>query len=673
MSLKALQNFADSSVSRRGFLKGTGALVVGFSLVRIGGSTAEAQRGSGGPSPLDGWLKIAEDNTVTAHAGKVDLGTGIATALRQIVAEELGVSFAAITWIQGDTAVSPNQGYTVGSASIRRGGVQLRQAAATARHALMQMAAERLDAPIYRLVANDGAISIDGNPSTAISYGELIGGQQFEMAVDEQAPVKDVSSYTIVGQSIPRVDVPEKVVGTLRYVHNVRLPGMLHARVIRTPTVNATLANVDESSISDIPAQVFTKGNFLAVVAEREEHAMQAAGQLAVEWTASGDSFPSDAEALSAYMRDTEIRSQRSTADEGDPERAMESAARTIESTFEWPFQLHAMIGPSCAVADVSDGKATIYSGTQGPHGTQSAVANILGFETEDVRVIYHEGAGCYGRLSSDDAPLDAALLSQALGRPVRVQWTRQEEHAWEPKGPPHYTTVRAGLDEQGNVVAWDFLDRSLPWVRQSLADNSLTPDRGPSRGSNGSAGGGEIYAFANIRAVAAALPWDDRPGTHLRTTALRAPGDPARTHASETFMDELAVAAGVDPVEYRYRHLSEPRMIGVLRAAADASSWYARTRPGRQMNSNGFLSGRGVALADRSGTMIATVADVEVDPSSGKVWVRRITAAHDCGLIVNPDGVSAQVEGNVIQATSRALMEEVVFNADGVTSVDWA
>ncbi|HEX7022789.1 MAG TPA: molybdopterin cofactor-binding domain-containing protein, partial [Trueperaceae bacterium] len=496
MKMETLKKLADTPVSRRRFLKGTGLLVVSFSLLRFADSPAEAQGRDEPPPALDGFLAVDEDGTVTAFTGKVELGTGVATALRQIVAEELGVAFAAIHWVQGDTKLVPNQGGTWGSGTIRQGGTELRRAAATARQALLQMASEQLSVPVGHLVAREGTVRVRGDTSTQVSYGELIGGRQFELAVDENAPVKEPSAYTMVGKPIRRADVPGKVTGSFEYVHNVRLPGMLHARVIRPPTVNATLAGVNEASVRDLPGriQVVRRGNFLAVAAEREEQAIQAAQALEVSWTPSGDALPADAAALSTYMQKTAIRDQRVVVDKGDLEGAFADAAKTLTAKYEWPFQMHGMIGPSCAVADVRDGSATIWAGTQNPFGTQGAVADLLALDPQDVHVIYTEASGCYGRLSWDDVPLDAALVSQALGKPVRVQWMRQDEHVYEPKGPPHFISVRAGLDEHGNVAAWEFQDRSLPWVAtRPLAAVASAPGGRAFAIPNGSDGGGEI------------------------------------------------------------------------------------------------------------------------------------------------------------------------------------
>ncbi len=664
--------------SRRTFLKATGVLVVGFSLadptklVAVPGARAQTMPAS----RLDAWLAIAEDGTVTVYSGKVDLGTGVETALAQIAAEELDVPFAAVTVVQGDSALTPDQGSTVGSFTVAVGGAQLRRAAAEARQALLGLAADRLGAPAEQLTARDGVVSVAGDPARSVSYGSLVGGRRLDIEMTGDAPLKSPSDYRIVGQAVPRVDIPAKVTGRFEYVQNVRVPGMLHGRIVRpAPQSGATLVSVDEDSVRDVPGvRVVVRDNLVGVVAEREENAIKAARQLKVTWSAPAP-LPR-MEDIFAVVRNMPS-DDRVLGEEGDVAAALSAAARTLQATYEYPFQSHAMMGPSCAVADVRDGRAMIWSGTQYPHdaprGLQRLLAQALDLPTENVHVIYAEGSGCYGRYTTDDAALDAALLSQTIGRPVRVQWMRGDEHGWDHYNTPMLFDLRAGLDASGNVVAWEHQVWSANHAGQSLLGSQtggewaistrpvLIGDDTP-----------KFYEFPNRRYVLHAQ--ETRP---LRYGNNRSLGALPSSFAVESFLDELAAAAGQDPVQYRLRYLSEPRAIAALRAAVERAGWEPRPSPKRNLPASGVLTGRGVALGEygqpQTGTTwIGMVADVEVDSASGQVRVPRIVVAHDCGLIVNPDGVRNQIEGNVLQSLSRALFEEVTWDSNGVTSVDW-
>ena len=365
-------------------------------------------------------------------------------------------------------------------------------------------------------------------------------------------------------------------------------------------------------------------------------------------------------------------------AENGNVAAALAQAAKKFEATYRWPFQMHGMIGPSCAVADVQGDKATVWSGSQAPFITRNGIARLLGMRDENVHFIYREGSGCFGRLEPDDAPEDAALMSRAVGKPVRVQWMREDEHGWEPKGPPQLITIRSGLDGQGKVTAWDYAERTLPWTDARLSPMLASRQTGIKPDENGFAiggGDGTPYMFENRKATAATIPWMMNPNP-LRTANLRAPYAQGRCFACESQMDEMAAAAAIDPVEFRLRYLGDnKRAADVLRAAANKAGWQAR--PSRASGGNGggsgnIATGRGVAISGMAGTVVAQVADVEVDKSSGKVTVKKVTVAHDCGIIVNPDGLSNQIEGNVIQGTSRALMEEVDFDSAGVKNLNW-
>jgi nicotinate dehydrogenase subunit B len=681
-----------STISRRELLKGTGALIVSFSLFGPA-ARAFAQAAAGGGEPeatsLDSWLAIAQDGTVTVFTSKVELGTGTETALAQIVAEELDVPFSRIHMEAGDTSKTVDQAVTAASRTIERAGPQLRQAAAVARRELLRLASERLNTPADQLTVSDGVISANGGAARKISYAELIGDKRFnlkmeasgagwDLKISPDVPVKNVKDYKIVGTSVRRTDLPGKFTGEFTYAHDVRVPGMLHGRVVRPPVVNSKPVSVDESSIKQIAGivKVVQEGNFVGVVAQTEWAAIQAAKALKVTWSAPSTSLPATPDGLYAYLKNTKSFNDQVAVNKGNAEAALSQASKKYEATYRWPFQLHGMLGPSCAVADVRGDSVTVWSGTQGPFRTRKALSDMLRMPEKNIRVIFREESGCYGRLSPDDAPLDAVLLSRAVGKPVRVQWTRADEHGWEPKGPAQLITVRAGVDAQGGVVAWDYMERGFPWsesagnpllAARQIGMKSVSPGQ-----SNGTAGGGEAYEFENQRIIAALIPWSQDTPTPLRTSNLRAPGDLARTFASESLLDEIAADLHVDAVQFRLRYLkNNKRVTEALVAASQAAQWKERVAHSAPA-SGSKATGRGVSVSGRDGTITAAVAEVEVDKSSGEISVKRITLAHDCGLIVNPDGLRNQIEGNIIQGVSRTLLEEVRFDAKGVTNLDW-
>jgi nicotinate dehydrogenase subunit B len=680
------------SISRRDLLKGSGALVVSFSFF---GAVSKALGQSTTPvgaepdaTSLDSWVAVAQDGTVTVFTSKVDLGTGVVTALAQIVAEELDVPFSQVRMDVGDTAKSIDQGITAASRTVERGGPQLRQASAAARRELLKLASTRLDTPVDKLTVSDGVVSVVGSPARKISYGSLIGGKRFnvkivatgtgwDLKVAPEIPPKDPKDYKIVGTSVPRLDLPAKFTGEFTFSQDVRVPGMLHGRVVRPPTVISKPSRVDESSISNIPGivKVVQEGSFVGVVAQTEWAAIQAVRALKVTWSAPTTKMPSGPDEVFEYLKNTKSFRDTVPVNKGNPDAALSQASKKFESTYYWPFQLHGLMGPSCAVADVRGDKATIWTGTQAPFTARNAVAALLGIPVGNVHVLYREGSGSYGRLESDDVAEDAALMSRAVGKPVRVQWMREDEHAWDPKGPSQYLTVRAGVDAQGKVTAWDFMDRSFPWttnVNPLLASLQIGLQATEPGFLNGASGGGQIYAFENQKVLAAAIPWLRKDPWPLRTSNLRAPGDLARIFASESFMDEIASHLGIDPVQFRLHYLaSDKRLNDVLMAAVQKAGWKDRPSPA-PASSGAKASGRGIAVANHSNTMVAAVAEVEVDKPTGQVSVKRITMAHDCGLIVNPDGLKNQIEGNILQGVSRALLEEVQFDGTGVKNLNW-
>jgi len=659
-------------LTRREFLTGAAALVVAFSLpVDLSAQTPVSLKSSGGPLPpnqLDSWLIIHKDGTVTVMTGKVELGTGVSTSLRQIVADELDCRFDRITWVQGDTANTVDQAPTFGSQTIKRGGSQLRQAAAEAKATLLALAATRLGVPVEALTVNQGGI---GDGKKTVSYAALLGGSSFNREVRGKIKPKSASDYKLVGKSVPRVDIPAKVTGEHLYLQNLRLRDMLHGRVIRPPSVGAKLVSFDESTIKGIPGfvKVVANGNFVGVVCAGEAQAMRAARELKITWQETSGLPPMSQ--LADVLRKISSN-DRSPANSGDVEAALSASARTLNAAYHWPYQLHASIGPSCAVAEVKSDTATIWSATQGAHQLRPTIAQLIGIAPANIRVIYVEAAGCYGHNAADDAAADAAVLSQAVGKPVRVQWMRDDEHAWEPLGPAMVMEARGGLDQQGNVTAWDYqvwtpTHSSRPNGRAGslLAGAHAGMEAGTPNQSGADRNANHTYDFKNNRVM---VHWLN--SSPLRASALRGLGSPQNTFANESFMDELAIAAGADPVEFRLRHMSDHRAKVVLEAAAKTSAWPNRPAPSH----TDLKSGRGVAYLryDRTEAYVAAVADVEVNPADGEVRVRRVVVAHDCGLIINPDGLRNQIEGNVIQAISRTLKEEVKFDRAMVTSLDW-
>ena len=690
-------------ISRRDLLK-SGALVVGFNffdpLTRlfaqgVQGGTPLSNAGGLSPDQLDSWLAVSSDGTVSVFTSKVDLGTGTGTALGQIVAEELDVSVLKIRMEIGDTTKSVDQGRTSASRTLERGGPQLRQAAAAARQELLKRASMQLGAATSQLTVADGVVSVSGNSAKSISYAALVGGKRFDtkipangeqwdLNIAPEIKPKDPKDYKVVGTSVARFDLPPKFTGQFLYAHDVRVPGMLHGRVVRPPVVNSRPASIDQTALRGIPGgvQVVQKGNFVGVVAETEWAAVRAARALKVTWSEPPMQFPAGTEAIYDYLRTTRPVAERVATNTGNTASALGDAVKKFDATYRWPFQMHGMIGPSCAVADVQRDKATIWSGSQAPFITRNGIARLLGIREQDVHFIYCEGSGCFGRLEPDDAPEDAALMSQAVGRPVRVQWMREDEHGWEPKGPPQLITIRSGLDAQGNVTAWDYVEQTLPWTDARLTPMLASRQTGIKPDENGVALGGADgapYVFTNRKSTTATLPWVMTPNP-LRTANLRAPYSQARCFAAESQMDDMAAAAGVDPVDFRLRYLTGPankRVADVLRAAAEKAAWRPRVSRAANLTRSGaagarIAAGRGVAISGMAGTVVAQIADVEVDKSTGKVTVKKVTVAHDCGIIVNPDGLKNQIEGNIIQGASRALMEEVAFDAAGVTNLNW-
>lgn len=622
------------------------------------------------PNQVDSWLAVGQDGKVTIFSGRVELGTGTRTALAQIAADELYVPFDSVRMVQGDTARAPDEGYTAGSKTVQVGGVNVRKAAAEARQALLQMASSQFGIPPDGLTINNGTIAVASNPAQMVAYGDLIGGKIFNRTISDQTPLKDPSQYTIVGQSIPRLDLPGKIFGQPSYVSDLRLPGMLHGRTIHPAGVGASVASVDQSSVSGVAdlVKVVQNGSFVGVVAQSEWGAIQAARQLAVTWNTT-DSLPNQSQ-LSDWLQQQQT-SDKQPVSTGDVDSALANASQVLQASYTQPYQSHVSIGPSCAVADVQASQSTIYSSTQGVYPLRGAIAQLLGTSADSVHVIHMEGSGCYGHNGFDDAAGEAALLSQAVGKPVRVQWMRQDEHVWEPHGPAMTVNIRGAVDNNGRVSAWDYAvwtpthsTRPGGMAANLLPGMLITPPPPPAE--NGLVGGDRNaptnYNFANNRVT---VHWVSN--SPIRVSALRSLGAMSNTFANESFMDELAYAAGVDPVQFRLNHLDDPRAVAVIQAAASLIGWQPHTSPNN--------SGRGIGIAfaqyENNEAYVATAADVSVD-STGRITLNHVAVAHDCGLIINPDGLKNQIQGNVIQSASRAILEQVNFNSSKITSVDW-
>ncbi|NGM35539.1 molybdopterin-dependent oxidoreductase [Methylobacterium sp. DB0501] len=626
------------------------------------------------------YLAVDGDGRVTAFNGHVDLGTGIRTALAQIVAEELDVPFDRVAMELGSTATAPDQGGTIASETIQIAAVPLRLAAATARRHLVEAASRRLNRGTTELAVEAGTVRVAAEPDRGVPYGDLVRGARTELTLDPDAPLKAVEDYTLVGTPVPRVDIRPKATGAWTYVHDVRVPGMLHGRVVRPPApgvdsvVGGLLIGVDDSSVAHIPGlvAVVVEGDFVGIVAEREENAAEAARCLRATWRPV-DGLP-DLNRPEAALRDNPATPRR-LLDRGDVERALAHARARLDRTYVWPYQMHGSIGPSCAVAAFRDGDLVVWSGTQNPHALRGDLALLLDLPEERIAIERHEAAGCYGRNCADDVAADAALLARAVGRPVRVQLTREQEHAWEPKGAAQVMDVRGGLDAEGGPAAYDFETRypsnGAPTLALILTGKvEATPAVYPM----GDRTAVPPYAFGHARVTVHDMP------PIARASWLRGVSALPNTFAHESYIDELATAAGIDPIEYRLRYLDDPRAAALVRAVAERAAWVPHTRPGTHGGSGDILYGRGFAYAvyvhgpfpGKAAAWAAWVADVAVNRVTGEVAVTRVVVGQDSGLMINPDGVRHQIHGNVIQSTSRVLRESVGFDATGVTSREW-
>jgi nicotinate dehydrogenase subunit B len=699
-----MSNDTFDAATRRSFLKTSGMLVVGISAAAVSGSNpfgllVEAA----GPYPdpdfrqLDSWIVIHADNTATFYVGKTDCGQGTGTSFRQMMSDELDIAFDKTTCIMGSTDNTVDQGGSGGSDAIQVDGWPMRRVAAEARRVLLGMASTRFGVPVDQLVVVNAVISVKADPSKRVSYGELIGGKRFDVtltganidATTGLAKVKPVQELRMVGQSPQRYDIPPKVDGSLKWAVDVKLPGMVHARNVKPPVAGAKLVRVDESSVRALPGfvRVVSKGNYVAVVCEREEQAITAAKRLKVTWEKpASPPFPTS-EDLYAFMRSATPTSSARPAVVGNSESALASAAKIVGAEYSIPFQGHTALAPAHAMADPSNDQMTIYSNDMKSYGLRNGVAAFLQMPRDRVRVIWMEGPQGYGRTAADDAGFEAAYIAKAIGRPVRVQWMRDEESAWDTKGPAYTVSMRGGLDAQGNLVALEYDARAADYnhVGYNEPDTVLIAQLMGVRRATPASGGAslpsDMYAIPHRRmeahVVSLPLVWE----TPLRTGNLRDPNGPQVTFAAESFIDELAAAAKADPIEFRLRMLKasdkdddgykRARSIAVVESAARTFGWDPRPSP-KPRGTGQTLTGRGMAYSFRNQTVIAEIAEVEVNRETGRVWVKRLVCAHDCGLVINPEALRRTIEGAMLHGLSRALHEEVQFDGEKVTNVDW-
>lgn len=676
MTIKNRKN-SNAVFSRRDFLKTGGALVVAFGLRPVSDAHAQFAGVPAAESELDSWLTVHANNTASIYFGRAEFGQGTVTGMLQVAAEELDLDMRQVSAIPLDTKLTRDQGRQVSSSSIDQAAPQLRAAAAEARQALLQLAATRLGVAAGSLSVNAGVVSIAGQSGKSVTYGELVGDKRFNLKVTGKAPQKPVAQYKLVGTRVPRLDIPAKMAGTYEYMQHVRVPNMLHGRVVRPRGQGAVgngakILSVDESSIAGIPgARVVRKGDFLGVVAPKEWHAVKAAAQLKVTWNMpealSGDDKLHDA------MR-ASTTTDRTLVDEGDLRNAMTGAVYWATGSFKGPYEMHAPFAPNCAIADVSASGASVICSTQNLYPTRDIVAKSIGLPEASVQMRYIEGAGTFGHSCYDDAAQSAALLSQAVGRPVRVQFMRHDEMGWDNYGPAHLAEVRAGVDANGKIVGYEYHGWQHGWyileTAMELAGNMKVPEPVLSQAAIVNRfNAGAMYDIPNKRVVNHGV---SGLGGYLKGSYLRSPVDPSLSFASEQVIDELALLSKMDPVAFRRHNVSNPRWLGVLDAVAKASNWKPRIA-GTQAKNRDVLTGRGVALGTHFTSFGAAVAEIQVNRKTGQITVTHLYGALDAGLIVNPASVEQQIEGMMIQAASRTLKEEVRFTKTNVTSLDWA
>jgi nicotinate dehydrogenase subunit B len=680
-------------LSRRAFLASSGALVV-----TLAAPVERAQAGLNGAAtrpPLKGdqlssYISIEPDGAVLAYYGKIDGGQGLGTSIAQMVAEEIDVPFERVRVVMGDSGLTLDMGGASAAIGVSHGGMVLRRTAAQARHLLVEMAANALGLPADALTVTDGVVHAVTDPAKKISYAELIGGRYFDskigwngktsnaLAVDVKVPLKTPDQFKVIGQSFRRRDLPGKVFGTLDMVNDLKVPGMLHARMIRPNVAGVVPVAVDASSIAHIPgARVVRIKDLLAVVAEKEWNAVKAARALKVTWSDSKPNFPGN-DKLHEHIRNAPVVQRTIQRENGSVEEGFKQAVRLIEGEYEYPTQSHASMGPACAVADVRDGEATIWTSTQKPYDSAACVAELLRLPRDRVRAIWMFGTGSYGRNDQGDATADAAVLSKELGRPVRVQYMRHEALAWDPKGTASVSRNRAGLDATGKVIAYETIGKAFSRLdtntRESRASDVLAGHLlgFPLKPEQGFEIPIASYTFDHGR-----LGWETIPplmdrASPLRTTHVRDPYGPPILFGSESFLDEVAAATGTDPVEFRLQYMKNPRDRDAVRTAAEHYKWEKRASP-RNDQYGDVAIGRGIAFRRHFDTFIALIAEVRLQRKTGKIEVARYVCAHDVGLIVNPETLRHVIDRQLVYGTSRAMFEEVRFDSNMVTSVDWA
>jgi nicotinate dehydrogenase subunit B len=664
-----------SSVVRRDFLKTGGALIIGFSLRHS--LQAEDRGAVAGPpdaKQIDTWLAIHADNTATVYIGFAELGQGNSTALLQVAAEELDLDMSQVKTVQLDTNVTPNQGGTYSSASIQRGGPQVRTAAAEARQALLQMASQKLESPVEHLTVAKGVVSVAGSPDRSVTYGALVPDKPFHLAFTGAAPVKPPAEYKVVGARIPRNDIPDKVSGRYVYMQHVRLQGMLHGRVVRPRGQRAygsgaKVGSLDESSIAEIPgARVVRRGDFVGVVAENEWDAVRAARQLKVTWD-TAPTLPTQA-SLHEQMRAAKT-TDRVVVQRGDVAGALAKAAHVVSESYRGPYQAHAPFGPNCALAHVMPDRALVVCSTQDVYGTRNSLARLLDMPAEKIRVQYYEGSGTFGHSCYDDAAQAAALLSRLAGKPVRLQFMRWDEHGWDNYGPAHVGEVQVASDAAGKIIAYEYKGWQHNW---SAVETSAQLVGTPAADWPGGAAQqvsalncGGMYDIANVRLVNHQLPGKD----YLKGGWLRSPLDLSFSFASEQTIDELAYLAEIDPYQFRRQNITDARWLTVLDAVARSAKWTPR-RAASHRSDGKVATGRGIGLGTHLVSYGAAVAEIEVHKETGRVVAKRLHGAVDAGLVVNPAFVENQISGQLVQTASRMFKEEVTFNTTNVTSLDW-
>ena len=693
------------TIARRDLLKGAAALVIAVAVPPISPlttATAEASLAARtlNPAQLDTWLAIAANGTITGYWGKMDMGQGVDTAIAQIIAEELDVDVDNVNIVAADSALCADQGGASGSTGVSRSGAAFRAAAAEARLVLCEKASAEFAVPMDKLEVADGVVRVTGDASRSVSYAELVADSMFDspiawngeygnsLALTSRAKFKDPKDYTVVGTSVRRKDIAGKILATTEFLHDVRVPGMLHGRVVRPSVAGASVASVDKTSISDIPnVQVIVENDFVGVVATKEWDAIQAAKKLDVKWDESEVGFPTTSDELFDWIRAATPGKSEIDEDIGDVDAAVSAAAKTITAEFEWPFQSHARMAGAASLADVRDGEIVVWTDSQKPYDTGKGAKKLLetpigkrrrGGAKYTVRSIWKPGPGSYGRSDAGDGAMDAVLLSEAVGAPVRVQWMRHEGHAWDPKGPASVITCRASFDDAGEVTGYHFHVKGFSRADMNSREND------PSEVLAGHLLGhastpawrmqtpAESYRFDNKRYSWDALPPLRKQASPLRTAHFRDPYGPEVHFASESFIDELAYASGEDPLAFRLARITDERDAAVLEAAAELARWEPHTGPRKRRDANGTMIGQGIAYAQRNGSVNAVVAEVEVNPETGRIWVRRMYVGADHGLIVNPFTLDRTIEGNLLQSTSRTLFEEVKFDRNMVTTDDW-